>query len=284
MWWLHRNGRARAIHYQTGTSFDEMASNRIGRDQELSCTHMMRWPLAVSILSVSVSVPFFGQDAALEHARQVNLERAANMPNFVADEVAERYTRHSDSSNWKHLDTIETEITVKGIQISRHKWRRNGKPARPDPDGNMPSTGFGAALKPLFDPKCPTNEEFAGRDEVLGKAALVYRFRSPAGGCFGNLYGSRPYNAARTGRVLIEDPSGEILQFEEEATGFPRGFAFVQRNQVMAWGPVKIGDTSHWLPVAADFIWRMGNGELYRTTIEYKNHRHFEAATNITFQ
>jgi hypothetical protein len=246
---------------------------------------MMRWPLALVTFSVLVSVSLPGQDAALEHARQVNLERAANMPNFVADEVAERYTRRSESSKWKHQDTIETEITVRGIQISRQNWRRNGKPVSPDPDGmHMPTTGFGAALKPLFDRECPTTLAFAGRDEVRGKPALVYRFRSPAGGCFGNLYGSGPYNAARTGRVLIDDPTGEVLQFEEEATGFPRGFVFSQRNQVMTWGSVKIGDASHWLPVAADFTWHFSNGEFYRTTVEYKNHRHFEAATNITFK
>jgi hypothetical protein len=76
---------------------------------------MMRRPLALIIVSVSL----LGQDAELEHARQVNLERAASMPNFVADEIAERYTRRSDSAKWKHEDTIETEITVRGIQISR---------------------------------------------------------------------------------------------------------------------------------------------------------------------
>ena len=122
------------------------------------------------------------------------------------------------------------------------------------------------------------------REELRGKPALVYRFRSPADGCFGNLYGSRPYNAARAGRVLIDDPTGEILQFEEEATGFPRGFVFVQRNQVMIWDSVKIGDVSHWLPVSADFSWRMSDGSLTRAAAVYKNHRHFEAATNVTFQ
>jgi hypothetical protein len=232
-----------------------------------------------------LSVSLLAQDRALEHARRVNLERAANMPNFVADEIAERYTGRPGSSKWNHKDTIETEITVRGIQISRQNWRRNGKPVSPGVDGmNMPSTGFGAALKPLFDPECPTTLESAGREELGGKQALVYRFRSPADGCFGNLYGNWPYNAARTGRVLIDDPAGEILHFEEEATGFPRGFRFVQRNQVMTWGSVKIGDASHWLPVAADFIWHMSDGDLYRTSINYRNHRHFEAAANITFK
>lgn len=241
----------------------------------------MRCPLALTILAALL----LGQDAALEHARQVNMERAANMPNFVADEFAERYTRRWDSSQWRHEDTMETEITVRGIQISRQNWRRNGKPVSPGPDDmHMPSTGFGAALKPLFDRECPTTLEFAGHDEVHGKPAVVYGFRSPANGCFGNLYGNWRYNPARAGRILIDEATGDLLQFEEEATGFPKGFAFFQRNQVMTWGSVKIGDASHWLPVAADFIWRMGNGEFYRTTIEYKNHRHFEAATNITFK
>jgi hypothetical protein len=241
----------------------------------------MRRLLACSILLV----PLLGQDAALEHARQVNLERAANMPNFVADEITNRYSGRMGSSKWKYEDTIEAEITVRGIQITRQNWQRNGKPLRRLSSGSMPSTGFGAALKPLFDPQCPTTLELQGSEEVRSKQAKAYRFRSPAAGCFGNLYGNLGgYNAARTGRVLIDVLTGEILQFEEEATGFPKGFGFVQRNQVMTWDSVKIGDASHWLPVAADFIWRLDSGELYRTSVEYKNHRHFESAADITFK
>jgi hypothetical protein len=233
------------------------------------------------------SSSLLGQDAALEHARQVNLERAANMPNFVADEIMKRYTARKASSTWKYQDTIESEITVKGIQISRQNFRRNGKPWNPETAFGMPigmtSTGFGAALKPLFDPECPTTLEFAGREEFRGKPVLVYRFRSPAGGCFGNLYGNSPYNAARSGRVLIDESTGELLRFEEEATGFPGGFLFTKRTQVMIWDSVKVGDAFHWLPVGADFIWQFSNGQLYRTTIEYRNHRHFEAASKLTF-
>jgi len=92
------------------------------------------------------------------------------------------------------------------------------------------------------------------------------------------------YNAARTGRIFVDGPSGDVLQFEEEATGFPAGFSFIQRNQVMNWDFVKIGDISHWLPVSADFSWRMGDGSLTRAAAVYKNHRHFEATTNVTFQ
>jgi hypothetical protein len=76
---------------------------------------------------------------------------------------------------------------------------------------------------------------------------------------------------------------GELLQFEEDAT-LAKGFGFIQRHQVMTWDNVKIGDASHWLPVAADFIWSYANDSLLRISIEYKNHRHFESASNITYK
>src|SRR5215471_8294241 len=80
----------------------------------------MRRLLACSVLLF----PLLGQDAALEHARRVNLKRAANMPNFVADEITKRYSSRIGSSKWKYEDTIEAEITVRGIQIARQNWRR----------------------------------------------------------------------------------------------------------------------------------------------------------------
>jgi hypothetical protein len=42
----------------------------------------------------------------LEHARQVNLEYASSLPNFVADETAKRYTSDSRSPDWRYADTI----------------------------------------------------------------------------------------------------------------------------------------------------------------------------------
>src|SRR5579883_423175 len=232
----------------------------------------MRWLLLLIVMPLSLRA----QDPALEHARQVNLEHVSNMPNFVADETVVHYVAkgraaRANSIKWERDYTVEDEVTVRGIQISRRNVRRNGKPFDKVIFG-MPTTGFGAALKPLFDPTCPTALDPAGNEELSGKSALVYRFRSPENGCFGDLNGGWAYNPARTGRVLIDPLSGEVIQFEEEATGMPRGFVFTQRNQVMTWNSVKIGDASHWLPVSADFIWRMSDGSLTRATVEYRNH------------
>ncbi len=223
----------------------------------------------------------------LEHAREVNLQYASNMPNFVADETAKRYTSDNGSADWRFLDTIETEITFKGTRAVRTQIRRNGKPWK-HPFEELPGFkwygGFGTEIRPLFDPRCPTQIEYAGRAEVRGKRLLKYRFNSPVDGCFAPFYiDDKHDNPARTGHAFIDDPEGNVIQLDEEATGFPADFKFADRTEQVSWDYVKIGDASHLLPVAANFVVTYSSGTRTRVEVEYKNHRHFEASTNITF-
>lgn len=245
------------------------------------------------LLIAVLCVPLLAEDAILEHARQVNLERTAHMPNFVADEVITFYFDRGGSGAWEHISTvIEDEITMKGKRISRRNFRRNGKPWRGIAlktrifgfTPGIPATGFAAALEPLFDPRCPTTLKFAGNDELRGKAVLAYQFDSPVNGCFGKLYGGSGYNAPRTGRVIIDGASGDVLQFEEQAFGFPEWFGFVTRHQVMTWDYVKIGEASYLLPISAEFIWTFKRPGRSETVVEYRNHRHFESNTKIQYK
>lgn len=239
-----------------------------------------------------LSIPLLAQDAILEHARQVNLERAAHMPNFVADEILTFGLDRKGSGEWEHLPQLfEDEITVNANRISRQDFRRNEKPWHPPLIARMrgftpglPATGFAASLGPIFDPRCPTTVEFAGGTELQGKAVLAYQFHSPANGCFGNLYGGFAYNAERTGRVLVDGPSWNVVRFEEQAFGFPKLFAFKSRHQVMSRDNVKIGDVVYWLPVSAEFIWTNKTPRRSRTLVEYRNHRHFESATEVQYK
>jgi len=66
-------------------------------------------------------------EALSEHVRQVNLDFAANLPNFVADEIGERYNTSLASKDWRYVDTIESEITFRGSRASREHVRWNGK-------------------------------------------------------------------------------------------------------------------------------------------------------------
>jgi hypothetical protein len=223
----------------------------------------------------------------LAHARSVNLEYAANMPNFVADEKAKRYRIGPGSSTWRDFDVVESEITFKGNHASRHQIRRNGQPWE-QPFEALPGfkwyEGFGTEISPLFDPKCPTKLDYQGRSKHGGRLLLDYRFSTAVDSCFPFFFFDyQRFNPARTGHVFIDDPAGNIMQLDEEAKGFPKEIQFAERNEHISWDYVKIGEDTHLLPVRANFLVRYYDGTRYRIEVEYKNHRHFEATSNITF-
>jgi hypothetical protein len=243
-------------------------------------------------VAVSMQNRATDRDAAgsteLEHARHINLNYAANMPNFVADETAKRYRSTPRSPGWSHYDTVETEITFLGRRTVRQRIRRNGKPWD-QPFDALPGfkwyEGFETEISPLFDPQCPTAIEYQGRSTASGRQVLEYQFSSPVDGCFPFLYFTyQRYNPARTGHVYVEDPGGSVIQVDDEESEFPTGFEFARREEHMFWDNVKIGEGSHLLPVRANFLVVYSDGTRYRVEVEYKNHRHFEASTKITFK
>lgn len=226
----------------------------------------------------------------LDHIRDVNLARAKSLPSFVADEVMVRYkSRHTDPPKWERVDVVESEVAVeRGVNFSRKNVRLDGKPwKKPLLPGYNWSVMFGAELKPLFDPACHTTVEFQGRDGSL----LVYRYSAGAGGCFGNfavkdgLFSrTRVWNAARIGMFKIEESSGNLVQHEEDASEFPKGFGMDPNRLIVNWDYVKIGESSYLLPVSWESFGGFVKEDLWHLTVEYKNHRHFEAKTGITFQ
>ncbi|SPF50831.1 hypothetical protein SBA4_4530012 [Candidatus Sulfopaludibacter sp. SbA4] len=232
-----------------------------------------------------------GDDAAAanewERVRRVNVEYLSKLPDFVADETAWRYRSSMTSRRWRLLDTIDLEIALRshpgrGSPWTRRNIRLNGLPwNRPLPFVRWFT--FGIELN-AFDPECTTKIEFVERQEVSGKSLLVYRFSSPPGGCFLTWEnGGNRYNPARTGRILVDAARGNIIRYEEEASGYPAKFGIDWSTMVENWGNVMIGESSWLAPVSAELIVRMSNGNLLRMSVEYKNHRHFEASTKITF-
>jgi hypothetical protein len=251
----------------------------------------------VSLLLVALALfgllPLCAQDpaAALEHARTVNLERAASMPNFVVDETAIRYhSPHTEPPKWKLFDKIDMELIVQGAGWGqRQNVRRNGKPW-PKPDFSDFGWGeqFGSELTPLFDSKCQTTIEFDGHEQANGRQMLAYRFRSPPGSCFGffvvtRFFSTQRFNPERTGRFVIDEATGSVISSVIQTKEYPKGFAADPSESSTTWDYVKIGDTAHLLPVSAEVFGGFTKGDLWHVVIEYKNHRHFESATSISF-
>jgi hypothetical protein len=221
-----------------------------------------------------------------ERARQVGLERAMNLPSFVTDEVARRWTaRENKPAAWQLADTIESEVAFKGGEPARQNIRINGKPWKKAGDPINWSVDFGTELKEVFGIDCPNTFDFEGREEAGGRQLLVYRFSSPPDGCFGYaVFNGKRYIAARKGRILIEEQTGNLLQYEEEATRFPPGFGFVSVKEITRWDYLKSGDATYLVPMSYESLLGLNSGEQWHITAEFKNHRHFQSSVNLTFQ
>lgn len=131
---------------------------------------------------------------------------------------------------------------------------------------------------------CANTFELAGHEEFRGKQVTVYRFNAPSDGCFGpETVNYQQYAAAKTGRILVDDNDGNVIQMEYKDVGTPPELGGgIERSY--SWNYVKIGDASYLLPVATDMAWTIPNGGGWHVATQFRNHRHFDASTDITFK
>ena len=95
------------------------------------------------------------------------------------------------------------------------------------------------------------------------------------------VFGYNQYDSAKSGRILVDDTDGSVLQMESAGIGTPAELGAV--HLIWSWDDVNIGDIAYLLPVAHDFVVIYPGGDTWRVAVQYKNHRHFEASANITF-
>lgn len=274
---------------------------------ELTQIHFLRAPTADEVTRINASFswntgenllkapsvtptpkpPAPAAPAEFEQIRSINLEYISKLPSFIADEVAVRTHKPKGSDKWTDKDTIESEISFKGGDATRENIRINGKawnkPTHWLPNGPTWSVGFGNDLKPLFDRDCENQLTFEGRKEIDGVQLRSFSFVAPMDGCFGTgAYGYQLYNPGKAGRILADD-AGSVIQMEHRDVGLPADLG-AGSTYVFKWGNVKIGDATHLLPTALDWTFYGRDGDTWHVTASFKNHRHFESATNIRFE
>jgi len=247
--------------------------------------------LAPSVLPLQVPRQVYpGEEPGnlLERARGVNLAYARSLPNFIVDETVTRQVRRAGNSEWRLADNFVSEVRIQASQETRQNIVKDGKPWT-QPFAAIPGfrwfLGFGAELNPLFSPGCLVTFESQGPEPTPGRQAWGYQYEAPADGCFGWYdSGYQRYFPAFSGRIIVDGATGRLVRFEQKALGFPQAFPDRQAEKIVVWDDIEIGGSSYLLPVSATYLTEFSDGDAWWVKVQYRNHRHFEASSNITFR
>jgi hypothetical protein len=230
-------------------------------------------------------------EVMLERFRALIQKWVSALPNFTVDELTS--IQRSPASNppqWKISETMQSEVSFQGTRSTHKNVVRNGV-KWDDAFEHLPAAPRAGVqhglLGSVFNPGCDAKFVFSKRATEAGTPVMVYRFTAPPESpCFIADWGhaGERFYAGRVGEVAIAEADGLIRRLESASVDLPKGF-MNQVSEVRAvWDTVLIGEERHLLPTEVQFLQVKEDGTMSLSTSRFKNHRHFEANSTISFK
>jgi hypothetical protein len=228
-------------------------------------------------------------DDFLEKSRTAITAYLAKVPNYVADETAERSqtTDIQPDWYWRRTDSVKSEVRFDGNRETRENIFLDKSPwTQPFPmlPGFKWRGGFGEKLRTIFDPTRPVRFTFSQSITYRGKRARVYEFSAPKDGLGSWYSGYQTFYPAYEGKVTITEDDLMVVKMESKAKEFPTAFPISSVEDATTWDWVIAGSGRELLPVSAEALIVLANERrAYLVQLDYRNHRHFQASSNLTF-
>jgi hypothetical protein len=125
-----------------------------------------------------------------------------------------------------------------------------------------------------------------GEDRIAGRPAYVYSLSVEQARSHWTLLAQsgRRYNPAYKGNIWIDKETGRTLRIEQQATGFPRDFAYDKAEAALEYGFVAIEGQKYLLPIqSVNMACMTGTPGCSRNVLEFRNYKKFSSDTSITF-
>jgi hypothetical protein len=220
-------------------------------------------------------------DAIIQKASAEAESYTLHLPDFVCDQITERYVSGSQRPRWKHQDRLEVEVLyLKGRERYRD-LRINGKrPAdgREEPDRGVWSKGeYGTVMATLYSP--------ASHATFLPRTRGVYDFAVLAAHSNWRLsVGGKSIKPAYTGTVRVDPETGKTFYAELIARGLPDSFPWDLAELRVTYDWVKIEGTAYLLPVRSENVCCVRETwTCTRNVIVFRHHRKFDTQSKLTF-
>lgn len=228
-------------------------------------------------------------DPFLEATRQNVRDYLEELPDFICQQVVERYYDVEGRGAWDKADTLTYELTYNRKRETYKPINAVGRPVTRslEQSGGAYSTGdFASSLAALFNPDTKTVFQPTGKERLGNRATLIYDFHVPkeTSQLTVKAEGAPQIVAGYSGSIWIDEEKKLVLRIEQAVDDLPRSYPVTNSESIIDYDMVKLRglEVESLLPTRAEFIIAdRRQRQYFRNLLLFKFYRKFE--TDIKF-
>lgn len=229
-------------------------------------------------------------DSFIEETRRAVRDYLDELPDFICNQVVERYYDFESRGAWDKADTLTYELTYNRKRESYRPINAMGRPVtKPlEQAGGAYSTGdFASGLASLFDVETKTVFKPAGKDRLGSRATVLYDFTVEQANSKLSVTaeGERSLIVGYSGTIWIDEESKRVLRIDQAVNDLPAGYPVTNSESSVDYDILKLRgiDVDFLLPIRAEFIIADRRQRKYfRNLLYFKFYRKFETDIKIT--
>ncbi len=228
-------------------------------------------------------------DPFLEETRKVVREYVDELPDFICQQVVERYFDIEGTGAWDRADTLTYELTYNRKRESYKPLNSVGRPVTKSLEqaGGAYSTGdFASGLASLFDPETKAVFKAAGKERLGNRATMLYDFRVPleSSKLSVKAEGAPMIFAGYSGTIWVDAETKHVLRIDQSVDDLPASFPVTNSESSVDYDRIRLRgiDVDFLLPIRAEFIIADRRAkQSFRNLIYFKFYRKFETDIKI---
>jgi hypothetical protein len=231
-----------------------------------------------------------GRPPLLVRAADVAAEFDTALPNFLCDQIVDRFESKAKPPKWKKEDRVEVELMyIDGAEEYRN-FRINGKPLKtetPEDSGSWSRGDWGTTLREILNGtngvEFTPRPEGKNRDVIAGVAVEVYDLKVKKENSQWNIKNSKAVKPAYTGSIWVDPVSANVLRLEKQARDFPADFEIDLAEMTVEFGWVSIGGQKYLMPVeSSNLACLRYTNRCTRNDLKFTNYRKFSTESSIS--
>jgi VWFA-related protein len=213
-----------------------------------------------------------------------------SLPNFMCEQVTDRFVSLDGAKTWRHQDKVTGQLTYLDyvenwsfLETERDGHKEHGD-ADTESERGISSAGlFGAVITGLFRPKSKADITWKETGVLNDGTVQVFNYRVAQSNSNLNLRVSSTdvITVGYHGLVYIDSATHSVRRITEVADDVPKKYPIHATSVSADYDYVSIGGRDYLMPVGAQIILKKGHNETALNEIGFRNFHRFGSTAKI---